>query len=98
MIIDLVMFNLPTGRQGESEPESVLKLAVFGSGCQNRTQTRTHRGRSSVRYEIGLFAGDAPLSAALGQFTHVYVDRATRRPVNLPPALLAALQPLSPPP
>ena len=57
-----------------------------------------HRGRSSVRYEIGLFAGDAPLSAALGQFTHVYVDRGTRRPVNLPPALLAALQPLSPAP
>jgi len=53
-----------------------------------------HLGRSSVRYEIGLFAGDAPLSAALGQFTHVYVDRATRRPVDLPPALLAALQPL----
>jgi acyl-CoA thioester hydrolase len=53
-----------------------------------------HLGRSSVRYEIGLFAGDAPLSAALGQFTHVYVDRATRRPVDLPPALLAALQTL----
>ena len=53
-----------------------------------------HLGRSSVRYEIGLFADDAPLSAALGQFTHVYVDRETRRPVDLPPALLAALQPL----
>jgi acyl-CoA thioester hydrolase len=51
-----------------------------------------HQGRSSVRYEIGLFAGDAPLCAALGQFTHVYVDRGTRRPVNLPPALRAALQ------
>jgi acyl-CoA thioester hydrolase len=57
-----------------------------------------HRGRSSVRYEIGLFAGEAPLSAALGHFTHVYVDRGTRRPVNLPPALLSALQPLSPAP
>ena len=52
-------------------------------------------GRSSVRYELGLFAGDATLSAALGQFTHVYVDRQTRRPVALPPALLAALQPLT---
>jgi acyl-CoA thioester hydrolase len=51
-----------------------------------------HQGRSSVRYEIGLFAGDAPLCAALGQFTHVYVDRGTRRPVDLPPALQAALQ------
>ena len=51
-----------------------------------------HIGKSSVRYEIGLFAGDAPLCAALGQFTHVYVDRGTRRPVDLPPALQAALQ------
>ena len=53
-----------------------------------------HLGRSSVRYELGLFADDAPLAAAVGQFTHVYVDRATRRPVPLPPSLLAALQPL----
>ena len=54
-----------------------------------------HLGRSSVRYEVGLFAQGEPLSAAAGHFVHVYVDRATRRPVNLPPALLAALQPLS---
>ncbi len=53
-----------------------------------------HRGRSSVRYELGLFGNEAPLSAAVGQFTHVYVDRATRRPVPLPPALVAALEPL----
>lgn len=53
-----------------------------------------HRGRSSVRYEIGLFANDAPLCAAFGRFTHVYVDRASRRPVALPQPLLAALEPL----
>ncbi len=52
-------------------------------------------GRSSVRYEVALFADEAPASAALGHFTHVYVDRATRRPVPLPPTLLAALQPLT---
>ncbi len=57
-----------------------------------------HRGRSSVRYEIGLFGDDAPTSAAVGQFTHVYVDRATRRPVPLPPALLTALAALEPTP
>lgn len=50
-----------------------------------------HLGRSSVRYELGLFADDAPLAAAVGQFTHVYVDRATRRPVELPSALRATL-------
>jgi acyl-CoA thioester hydrolase len=57
-----------------------------------------HRGRSSVRYEVALFADDAPHAAALGEFTHVYVDRATRRPVAaLPPALDAALQALAGP-
>ena len=49
-------------------------------------------GRSSVRYEIGLFAGDAPDSAAAGHFVHVYVDRATRRPVPLPEPLKAVLR------
>ena len=48
-------------------------------------------GRSSVRYEIGLFSGDAPDSAAAGHFVHVYVDRATRRPVPLPAPLRAVL-------
>jgi acyl-CoA thioester hydrolase len=43
-----------------------------------------HLGRSSVRYEIGLFLGDALASAAAGHFIHVYVDRATRRPMPLP--------------
>jgi acyl-CoA thioester hydrolase len=49
-------------------------------------------GRSSVRYEIGLYAGDAPDSAAAGHFVHVYVDRATRRPMPLPEPLRAVLQ------
>ena len=49
-------------------------------------------GRSSVRYEIGLYAGDAPDSAAAGHFIHVYVDRVTRRPVPLPEPLKAVLQ------
>ena len=49
-------------------------------------------GRSSVRYEIGLYAGDATESAAAGHFVHVYVDRATRRPVPLPEPLRALLK------
>jgi acyl-CoA thioester hydrolase len=49
-------------------------------------------GSSSVRYEIGLFAEGEPLTAARGHFIHVYVDRATRRPTALPPALHHALQ------
>ena len=54
------------------------------------------RGRSSVRYEIGLFAEGEPLCAARGHFVHVYVDRQTRRPVAALPAshlkALAALE------
>jgi acyl-CoA thioester hydrolase len=53
-----------------------------------------HLGRSSVRYEIGLFAADAAHSAAAGHFVHVYVDRESRRPVPLPATVRAALEPL----
>ena len=54
-----------------------------------------HLGKSSVRYEVGLFLAGEPLTVARGHFVHVYVDRATRRPVPLPARLkevLAALR------
>jgi len=51
-------------------------------------------GGSSVRYEVGLFAAGAPTTAAKGHFVHVYVDRATRRPVALPDRLRAVLEEL----
>ncbi len=44
-------------------------------------------GSSSINYEIGLFAEDAPRTAARGRFVHVYVDRETRRPASLPDVL-----------
>jgi acyl-CoA thioester hydrolase len=53
-----------------------------------------HLGRSSVRYEIGLFAPHSDAAAAQGHFVHVYVDRASRRPVTLPESFRAALAPL----
>ncbi|HEV7574825.1 MAG TPA: thioesterase family protein [Caldimonas sp.] len=46
-------------------------------------------GRSSIAYEIGIFAVGAAETAAHGRFVHVYVDRQTRRPVPLPDRLLA---------
>ncbi|MCE4535768.1 acyl-CoA thioesterase [Pelomonas sp. P7] len=56
-----------------------------------------HQGRSSVRYEIGLFAEGAPTCAARGHFVHVYVDRDSRRPVaELPAAYLQVLSTLTP--
>ena len=51
-------------------------------------------GGSSVRYEVGIFVAGAPLTAAKGHFVHVYVDRATRRPAALPPALRSVLEQL----
>jgi acyl-CoA thioester hydrolase len=52
-------------------------------------------GTSSVRYEIGLFSEGESEPAAQGHFVHVYVDRATRRPVSLPEPLRAALAPIA---
>ena len=51
-------------------------------------------GNSSVRYEVGLFAQGAPLTAAKGHFIHVYVDKATRRPTPLPHPLKSVLEKL----
>ncbi|HET6827243.1 MAG TPA: thioesterase family protein [Ramlibacter sp.] len=53
-----------------------------------------HMGKSSVRYEIGLFAQGQPMTVAKGHFVHVYVDRQTRRPVALPPKLKSVLEAL----
>jgi acyl-CoA thioester hydrolase len=50
-------------------------------------------GRSSVRYELAVFGEGSPEAAATGWFVHVFVDRATRRPVaKLPATLRAALE------
>ncbi len=51
-----------------------------------------HLGRSSVRYEIGLFKAGAEHAAAQGHFVHVFVDRESRAPAPIPEAIRAALQ------
>jgi len=51
-----------------------------------------HLGRSSVRYEIGLFSQGAEGAAATGWFVHVFVDRETRSSVEIPPRLRSALE------
>jgi acyl-CoA thioester hydrolase len=50
-----------------------------------------HLGRSSVRYEIGLFGADGAV-AATGWFVHVFVSRESRRPAEIPAALRLALE------
>jgi acyl-CoA thioester hydrolase len=46
-------------------------------------------GRSSVRYEIALFERGVEEVRAVGEFVHVFVDRATKRPAagGMPRAL-----------
>ena len=52
-------------------------------------------GRSSIRYRIGIFAEGAESAAAEGEFVHVVVDRATRRPVEIPAEWRAKLDAIS---
>jgi acyl-CoA thioester hydrolase len=50
-----------------------------------------HLGRTSVRYEIGLFQEGADAAAAVGHFVHVFVNRADMRPVPIPEPIREAL-------
>ena len=50
-----------------------------------------HVGRSSVRYEVGIFAAGEE-AVAQGHFVHVFVDRSSRRPAELPAGLRAAVE------
>ena len=56
-----------------------------------------HLGRSSVRYEIAVFPESSEVAAAQGFFVHVYVDRQTRRPTEIPEPLRSALAGLKAP-
>jgi acyl-CoA thioester hydrolase len=49
-------------------------------------------GNRAVTYGIAIFAGDDSLAVAHGHFVHVFVDRATRTPVPIPPAMRTALE------
>jgi acyl-CoA thioesterase FadM len=41
-----------------------------------------------------VFRGDEQSPSAIGRFVHVYVDAAGRRPIDVPPALRAVLEPV----
>jgi len=51
-------------------------------------------GRTSVTYRLAVFRGDEQSPSAIGRFVHVYVDAAGRRPIDVPPALRAVLEPV----
>ncbi|WP_263146143.1 thioesterase family protein [Pseudomonas sp. RIT-PI-AD] len=54
-------------------------------------------GNSSVQYELAIFKQGTDGACAAGRFVHVFVDRASNRPVPIPAELRAALQALLPP-
>ena len=55
----------------------------------------TRLGRSSATYEIALFRKGEPNPAAAGRFVHVWVDRRTVTPAEIPARIRAILQPLA---
>lgn len=54
-----------------------------------------HLGKSSVRYEIGLFHQGEAQPAAVGYFVHVFVDREQNKPTAIPPAIRTCLEKLT---
>ncbi|QGW78092.1 acyl-CoA thioesterase [Pseudomonas alkylphenolica] len=48
-------------------------------------------GNSSVHYSLGIFKAGEPQACATGRFVHVFVERASSRPVPVPQPLRAAL-------
>ncbi|MCR3750071.1 acyl-CoA thioesterase [Lentzea californiensis] len=51
-----------------------------------------HLGRSSVRYEVGFFFEGREDVVAEGHFVHVFVDRESRKPVEIPANLRTAME------
>ena len=51
-------------------------------------------GKTSVTYEVAIFRASEEMAAAVGSFTHVYVDRATNRPAPIPEKVRALLSTL----
>jgi acyl-CoA thioester hydrolase len=76
---------------------------VVESGCQYhapiaypatlRVGLRVNRlGNRSVTYGLAVFTPDVDEAVAHGYFSHVFVDRGTRRPVAVPEKLRTALE------
>ncbi len=51
-------------------------------------------GTSSITYRLGIFAQGEDGAAAEGEFTHVYVERTSRKPTPLPEEWRAKLEAL----
>ena len=51
-----------------------------------------HLGASSTRYEVGMFVQGEDRAAAVGGFTHVFVNRRSTRPVPIPDSVRNVLE------
>jgi acyl-CoA thioester hydrolase len=49
-------------------------------------------GTSSVQYELAVFRAGEDEACAAGRFVHVFVERASNRPVEIPAGIREALQ------
>jgi acyl-CoA thioester hydrolase len=85
------------------DPLAVPWLGVVAeSGCKYHAELKfpdplivglavTRLGNSSVTYRLGIFQ-EGQAVAAVGHWVHVYVDRATRRPVPIPGEIRSLLR------
>jgi acyl-CoA thioester hydrolase len=85
------------------DPLTVSWLGVVAeSGCKYFSELKfpdplivglavVRLGNSSVTYRLAIFPEDGPV-AAVGHWVHVYVDRASRKPVPIPDAVRALLE------
>mmetsp|Transcript_13511 Transcript_13511/g.20301 ORF Transcript_13511/g.20301 Transcript_13511/m.20301 type:complete len:168 (+) Transcript_13511:122-625(+) len=51
----------------------------------------TYKGKSSIKYEVGLFEQNKENISARGHFVHVFVDAKTRRPNPFPTSISDAI-------
>jgi acyl-CoA thioester hydrolase len=79
-VIGLCAESHCTYRDAFTFPETVLAELRVGK-----------LGRTSVRYVVELSRRDDPEPAATGYFVHVFVDRVSRRPTEIPAQLRTAL-------
>jgi len=49
-------------------------------------------GNTSVRYELAVFREGGQVAVASGHFVHVFVERASNKPVTIPGPIRAALE------
>ena len=52
----------------------------------------SHKGTSSIRYEVGIFEEGKNSASAHGHFVHVFVDESTRKPTPFPNDINAAAE------